>query len=163
DIGEILSNGAVKIIDRKKNLIKLSQGEYVAVEYLEKIYGITPIVEDLWIHGDSFKSQLVAVVVPNEENTKKWAEQNGYTGSFQKLCSLSQLKPHILLELKSTAERNKLRGFEQIRGVIIEPELFESPEKELVTATLKKRRDRFLKRYKAEINTLYQKLAEAKS
>lgn len=49
DVGEMLPNGVVKIIDRKKNLIKLSQGEYVAVEYLEKVYCITPIVEDVSI------------------------------------------------------------------------------------------------------------------
>jgi len=42
-------NGVVKIIDRKKNLIKLSQGEYIALEYLENVYGITPIVEDVSI------------------------------------------------------------------------------------------------------------------
>ena len=47
DIGEMLPNGTVKIIDRKKNLIKLSQGEYVALEYLENVYAITPIVEDV--------------------------------------------------------------------------------------------------------------------
>lgn len=44
--------------------------------------------------------------------------------------------------------RKQLRGFEQIKGVILEPELFELSEKELVTATLKKRRDRLLKHYK---------------
>ncbi|XP_011079524.1 long chain acyl-CoA synthetase 1 [Sesamum indicum] len=162
DIGEMLPNGVVKIIDRKKNLIKLSQGEYVALEYLEKVYGITPIVEDIWVYGDSFKSMLVSVVVPNEENTKKWAQQNGQKGSFMDLCSLDQLKDHILLELKSTAERNKLKGFEHIKGVIVEPKLFELSEKELVTATLKKRRDRLLKNYKVEIDALYQTLRAAK-
>ncbi|GER44373.1 long-chain-fatty-acid CoA ligase [Striga asiatica] len=117
DIGEMLPNGIIKIIDRKKNLIKLSQGEYVAVEYLEKVYTITPIIEDvsiefssysIWVYGDSFKSMLVSVVVPNEENTLKWAKQNGFKGSFLDLCSLDQLKDHIILELKSTAERNKV-------------------------------------------------------
>lgn len=43
----MLPNGVVKIIDRKKNVIKLSQGEYVAMEYLEKVYGIAPIIEDV--------------------------------------------------------------------------------------------------------------------
>lgn len=42
-----MPNGVVKVIDRKKNVIKLSQGEYVALEYLEKVYAIAPIVEDV--------------------------------------------------------------------------------------------------------------------
>lgn len=49
DIGQMLPNGTLKIIDRKKNLIKLSQGEYIALEHLENVYGITPIVEDVSI------------------------------------------------------------------------------------------------------------------
>uniref|UniRef100_A0A2N9IMV1 Uncharacterized protein n=1 Tax=Fagus sylvatica TaxID=28930 RepID=A0A2N9IMV1_FAGSY len=150
DIGEILPNGVIKIIDRKKNLIKLSQGEYVALEYLENVYGITPIVEDIWVYGNSFKSKLVAVVVPHEENTKKWAYSNGHMGSFSELCSLDQLKNYVLSELKSTAERNKLRGFEYIKGVILEPHLFDM-ERDLITATMKKKRNKLLKLYQAQI------------
>ncbi|KAM7521389.1 hypothetical protein LguiA_011291 [Lonicera macranthoides] len=162
DIGEMLPNGVLKIVDRKKNLIKLSQGEYVAVEYLEKVYGITPILEDIWVYGDSFKSTLVAVVVPNEANTERWAHENGHKGSFSELCTLSQLQDYILQELKSTAGRNKLRGFEYIRGIIVEPILFEEAEKDLVTATLKKKRNEMLKCYKVKIDELYKKLAGVK-
>ncbi|CAB4271878.1 unnamed protein product [Prunus armeniaca] len=157
DIGEILPNGTIKVIDRKKNLIKLSQGEYVALEYLENVYGIASIIEDIWVYGNSFKSMLVAVVVPEEETTKKWAYLNGHMGSFSDICSLDQLKNHIMAELKLTAERNKLRGFEHIKGVIVEPRPLDM-ERDLVTATMKKKRHQLLKYYKVEIDQLYQTL-----
>ncbi|GFZ19326.1 AMP-dependent synthetase and ligase family protein [Actinidia rufa] len=118
DIGEILPNGAVKIIDRKKHLIKLSQGEYVALEYLEKVYGITPIVEDIWVYGDSFKSMLVAVVVLHEDNTRNWADQNGHRGSLSELCSLNRLQDYVLVELKSTAQRTKVFDEMPVRDVV---------------------------------------------
>ncbi|XVF72781.1 hypothetical protein PTKIN_Ptkin12aG0148000 [Pterospermum kingtungense] len=157
DIGQMLPNGIVKIIDRKKNLIKLSQGEYVALEYLENVYGITPIVDDIWVYGNSFKSLLVAVVVLHEENAKKWAQLNGFTGSLSEICSLSKLQNYVLSELKATAEKNKMRGFEVIKGVILEPHPFDM-ERDVVTATLKKKRNNLLKYYQAEIDALYEKL-----
>ncbi|KAH1257434.1 Long chain acyl-CoA synthetase 1 [Glycine max] len=125
DIGEMLPNGVIKIIDMNKNLVKLSQGEYIALEHLENVYGVTPIVEDIWVYGNSFKSMLVAVVVPNEEVANKWAYSNGHIASFSKLYFLDQLKKYVLFELKLIVERNKLRGFEHIKGVILEPHEFD--------------------------------------
>ncbi|KAL8158935.1 hypothetical protein V2J09_000472 [Rumex salicifolius] len=159
DIGEMLPNGIVKIIDRKKNLIKLSQGEYVALEYLEKIYGVCSIVEDIWVYGDSFKAMLVAVVVPNGDYTEKWANQNGHNGSHVDLCSLEELNSHVLTELRSASDHSKLRGFECIKGVILEPKLFET-QTGLVTPTMKKRRNAMLKHYQKQIDQLYQALAK---
>ncbi|XP_068659082.1 long chain acyl-CoA synthetase 1-like isoform X2 [Aristolochia californica] len=157
DIGEMSPDGILRIIDRKKNIFKLSQGEYVAAEYLEKIYGFTPIVEDIWVYGDSFRSMLVAVVLPNEDHTKKWAELNGHFGSSSELCLLNELMDHVLLELQSSAKNNKLRGFEYIKGVILEHQPFDV-ERDLVTPTMKKKRAQLLKHYQVEIDELYAKL-----
>ncbi|KAL5202503.1 hypothetical protein ABZP36_013455 [Zizania latifolia] len=159
DIGEMTSDGILKVIDRKKNIFKLSQGEYVAVEYLEKVYGFPPTVEDIWVYGDSFRSMLVAVVNPHEENTMKWAESNGYKGSFDEICKSEGLKNYILKELTTVAVKNKLRGFEHIKGVVLDPIPFDI-ERDLVTATMKKRRNNMLKYYKSEIDKVYQKLEE---
>ncbi|KAH9786890.1 Long chain acyl-CoA synthetase 1 [Citrus sinensis] len=67
-----------------------------------------PPCGEIWVYGDSLKSMLVAVVVPCEEDTKKWAYSNGHAGSFLELCSLVQLQNYILSELKNAAERNKV-------------------------------------------------------
>ncbi|CAL9776133.1 unnamed protein product [Musa acuminata subsp. burmannicoides] len=163
DIGEMRPDGVLKIIDRKKNIFKLSQGEYVAVEYLEKIYKISPIVEDIWVYGDSFRSMLVAVVTPHEDSAKRWAEQNGHKESFCDLCKLEVLNKFILQELKTVAENNKLRGFEYIKGILVDPLPFDI-ERDLVTPTMKKKRAQMLKFYQSEIDKLYHNiLAEGRA
>ncbi|OAY70857.1 Long chain acyl-CoA synthetase 1, partial [Ananas comosus] len=159
DIGEISPEGVLKIIDRKKNIFKLSHGEYVAAEYLEKVYGYLPIIEDIWVYGDSYRSMLVAVVAPHEDNTMKWAESNGHKGSFYDICALEELKIYILQELKALAEKNKLRGFECIKGVVVDPVPF-NVERDLMTPTMKKKRSQMFKHYQSEIEKLYKNLAE---
>ncbi|CAN6468968.1 unnamed protein product [Victoria cruziana] len=161
DVGELQPNGVLKIIDRKKNIFKLSQGEYIAVENLEKAYASPAIIEDIWVYGSSFQSMLVAVVVPNEEHAEKWAEANGHKGSFSELCALPQLKNHILLELKSAAEKNKLKKFEYIKGIILETQRFEF-QPDLLTPTMKKKRSHLLKHYQEGIDELYSTLREGK-
>jgi long-chain acyl-CoA synthetase len=69
DIGEWLQNGAMRIIDRRKNIFKLSQGEYIAPEKVENTY-TGGLVSQMFVHGDSLQSHLVAVVVPDMEQAR---------------------------------------------------------------------------------------------
>lgn len=73
DVGMIYPNGSIKIIDRAKNIFKLSQGEYIAPEKLENVYILLPLVGQVWIYGDSLKNSIVAVIAVEELEAKKWA------------------------------------------------------------------------------------------
>ena len=76
DVAVILPNGNIKIVDRAKNIFKLAQGEYVAPEKLENIYVQAPLIAQIFVHGDSLQSYLVAIIVPDPEVLPKFVEAN---------------------------------------------------------------------------------------
>ncbi|KAM7251098.1 hypothetical protein ACFE04_022981 [Oxalis oulophora] len=159
DIGELQPNGSMKIIDRKKNIFKLSQGEYVAVESLESTYSRCPLVTSIWVYGNSFESFLVAVVVPERKALEDWAASNNEEVDYKSLCGNPRARKYILDELNSTGQKNQIRGFEMLKAVYLDPMPFDI-ERDLVTPTFKLKRPQLLKYYKERIDELYQ---EAKS
>lgn len=154
DVGEWQPNGAMKIIDRKKNIFKLSQGEYVAVESLESTYSRCPIITSIWVYGNSFESFLVAVVVPERKALEDWAVSNQEKVDFPSLCNNTNARKYILDELNSTAKRHNLRGFEMLRAVQLESIPFDI-DQDLITPTFKLKRPQLLKHYKDRIDKLY--------
>ena len=60
----VYPSGALKIIDRSKNIFKLSQGEYIAPEKIEQAIQLSPYIAQCFIYGDSLKGCVVAIVVP---------------------------------------------------------------------------------------------------
>ncbi|KAL7233038.1 hypothetical protein ACSBR1_016811 [Camellia fascicularis] len=154
DIGEWQPDGSMKIIDRKKNIFKLSQGEYVSVENLEGIYSLVSGIDSIWVYGNSFESFLVAVVNPNQQFLECWAEENGVAGDFDTLCENSKAKAYILQELTKIGKEKKLKGFEFIKAVHLDPVPFDM-ERDLLTPTYKKKRAQFLKYYQNVINGMY--------
>ncbi|CAA6665862.1 unnamed protein product [Spirodela intermedia] len=154
DIGQWQADGSLKIIDRKKNIFKLSQGEYVAVENLENIYGSASGIDSIWIYGSSFESFLVAVVTPNKQALERWAEESGVPGDFSSLCENHLVKAHFLGELSKTAKAKKIKGFEFIKAVHLDPVPFDI-ERDLITPSFKKKRPQLLKYYQSVIDNLY--------
>ncbi|KAJ6832722.1 long chain acyl-CoA synthetase 4-like [Iris pallida] len=154
DIGEWQPDGSMKIIDRKKNIFKLSQGEYVAVENLENIYGLVADIDSIWIYGNSFESFLVAIINPNKEALERWARENGVSGDFGALCEHPKAKDYILAELTRIGKEKKLKGFEFIKAVHLDPEPFDMG-RDLLTPTYKKKRPQMLKYYQGIIDALY--------
>ncbi|KAH0909477.1 hypothetical protein HID58_032798 [Brassica napus] len=156
DIGEWQPDGAMKIIDRKKNIFKLSQGEYVAVENLENIYSHVAAIESIWVYGNSYESYLVAVVCPSKIQIEHWAKEHNVSGDFETICQNQKTKEFILGEFNRVAKDKKLKGFELIKGVHLDTVPFDM-ERDLITPSYKKKRPQLLKYYQKEIDEMYNK------
>ncbi|KAM0910862.1 hypothetical protein ACQ4PT_013870 [Festuca glaucescens] len=154
DIGEWQPDGTMKIIDRKKNIFKLSQGEYVAVEVVESAYVQSPLVASVWVYGNSFESFLVGVVVPEKQAIEDWAALNGMSGDYAEFCNDPKARRYIQDELNKTGKKLGLRGFEMLKAVHLEPVPF-SIDKDLITPTFKLKRPQLLKYYKDHVDQLY--------
>ena len=159
DIGLWLPGGRLKIIDRKKNIFKLAQGEYVAPEKIENIYARSKFVAQSFVHGDSLQPYLVAVVVPDEEVLIPWAKKNAHphAGDFRRLCKDPVVLKTIFGSMKSVGADAGLKGFEQVRAIHLHDELF-SVENGLFTPTFKLKRPQARDKFGREIERMYREL-----
>lgn len=154
DIGKWLPNGTLKIIDRKKNIFKLAQGEYIAPEKIENVYIESAAVAQVFVHGESLRSFLVGIVVPDAEMLPEFAAKLGVKGSFEELCKNPAVKKAILDDMIRLGREAGLKSFEQVKDLYIHTELF-SVENGLLTPTLKAKRGDVVKFFQKEIDALY--------
>jgi long-chain acyl-CoA synthetase len=163
DIGLWRPNGALQIIDRKKNIFKLSQGEYVAPEKIENILLHSPLIAQVFVYGDSLQSSLVAIVIPEEEVVVSWAEKNeSKKASFADLCQSSLLNDVIMLDIRRLSADNGLYGFETVKAIRLDSTLL-SLENGLLTPTFKLKRKEIREKYEGTIAALYSKIAAPRS
>ncbi|XP_057884985.1 long-chain-fatty-acid--CoA ligase 5 isoform X1 [Melospiza georgiana] len=159
DIGKWLPNGTLKIIDRKKNIFKLAQGEYIAPEKIENVYIRSAPVAQVFVHGESLRSFLIGIVVPDAEMLPEFAAKLGVKGSFEELCKNPAVKKAILDDMIQLGRQAGLKSFEQVKDLYIHTELF-SVENGLLTPTLKAKRGDVVKFFQKEIEALYSSTQE---
>lgn len=159
DIGRWLPNGTLKIVDRKKNIFKLAQGEYIAPEKIENIYIRSRLVLQVFVHGESLRSSLVAVVVPDSDVLPSFAAKLGVKGSFEELCQNQAVKEAILQDMQKLGKESGLKSFEQVKSIFLHSEPF-SIENGLLTPTLKAKRGDLSKYFETQINSLYKTIQE---
>ncbi|RLW02301.1 hypothetical protein DV515_00007368 [Chloebia gouldiae] len=159
DIGKWLPNGTLKIIDRKKNIFKLAQGEYIAPEKIENVYIRSAPVAQVFVHGESLRSFLIGIVVPDAEMLPEFAAKLGVKGSFEELCKNPAVKKAILDDMIRLGREAGLKSFEQVKDLYIHTELF-SVENGLLTPTMKAKRGDLVKFFQKEIEALYSSTQE---
>ncbi|XP_046631197.1 long-chain-fatty-acid--CoA ligase 5-like [Daphnia pulicaria] len=156
DIGTFLDNGTLKIIDRKKNIFKLSQGEYIAPEKIESIYIKSQYVSQAFVHGESLKSCTVGVIVPDVESVKRYAEERGIPGAHSVLCNMPEIKQLIMNDITDLGKKGGLKSFEQVKDIYLHPDAF-SVQNGLLTPTLKSKRSELHSFFKSQLEYVYRK------
>lgn len=155
DIGEWDRNGHLKIIDRKKNLVKTLNGEYIALEKLESIYRSAPVVANICVYADSSKTRPIAIIVPAEPALKKLAASIGVDGNtIEELVHNKKLQQAVLKELQTAGRAGGLSGIEIIEGVVMSDEEW-TPQNSLVTAAQKLNRKGILNRFRKDVEEAY--------
>ena len=123
DVGEFDSAGNLKIIDRKKNLVKMAHGEYIALEKLESVYRSCPVVANLCVYAQQDKNKPIALVVPAEPALKQLAKENGVEGNgLEDLCHNDKVNSAVLKEMQAAGKKAGLTGIEIIEGVVLSDE-----------------------------------------
>jgi long-chain acyl-CoA synthetase len=123
DIGEWDHNGHLKMVDRKKNLVKTLNGEYIALEKLESVYRAATVVANICVYADEQKTKPVAIIVPAEPALDKLAAQIGVKErGVENLVHNKKVQDAVLKELQQAGRAGGLSGIEIIDGVVLADE-----------------------------------------
>lgn len=155
DIAEVQGDGCFKIIDRKKDLVKLQVGEYVSLGKVESELKTCPYVDNICVYGDATKQFCVALVVPAMKQLTALAEKMG-KGSLglEGMCDDPEIEKAVLKEIQSHGAACKLAKFEVPGAIRLCKEVW-TPDLGLVTAAFKLKRKNIQDHYQSDINRMY--------
>ncbi|KAI8990962.1 hypothetical protein BDF20DRAFT_903877 [Mycotypha africana] len=164
DIAMIDDAKRIAIIDRLKNIFKLSQGEYIAPEKIESIYQKNELIAQAFVYGESKQSQLVGIFLPDHDPLMHWAAKKPEFASmsFEQLCESPAVNLEVMKELTKFGKEYGLKGFEQVKALHLITEEF-SVANELLTPTFKLRRENARSAFKEQIDQMYHTLTHGRA
>eukprot|EP00285_Hemiselmis_virescens_P018878 CAMPEP_0173379554 /NCGR_PEP_ID=MMETSP1356-20130122/2452_1 /TAXON_ID=77927 ORGANISM="Hemiselmis virescens, Strain PCC157" /NCGR_SAMPLE_ID=MMETSP1356 /ASSEMBLY_ACC=CAM_ASM_000847 /LENGTH=754 /DNA_ID=CAMNT_0014332911 /DNA_START=52 /DNA_END=2316 /DNA_ORIENTATION=+ len=123
DVGEWTTDGNLKIVDRKKNLVKLKGGEYVALEFMETKFGNSEFVDALaggvMVYAGGDVDRAVAFVQCNKIALTAWAKANGVSGEFEALINEPKCRKAVLDDLNAHGKKAGLGDLEKLLNVTL--------------------------------------------
>lgn len=155
DIGEVDDLGRLKIIDRKKDLVKLATGEYVSLGKVEMLIKTNRFVESVMVYAESTETYTVCVVVPNEKATLELATELGIeTKCMETLCEDNRIRASIFDNIKTHGQQKKLDRSEMPQKMHLTPTPW-TPDTGLVTDSFKLKRKELSKAFAKELSAMY--------
>lgn len=155
DIGQFLEDGSIRIVDRKKNLVKLKSGEYAALEKMEMVYGNSDFVDavagGICCYADGDMDRPVALFQVNEVVAMKWAKTNGVSGDFKTVIKSKELYAAVMESFKAEHAKSDLSHIEKIHGVVMLTSPW-TPENGCLTAANKLQRRAVIDQFSNEFN-----------
>jgi len=163
DIGQVCPNGALQIIDRKKDLWKGPQGEYVALSKVEAALKLSPLVEMPMVYGRTGSDFPVALLCVSEPALRQLAVCKAAGGaeeaSTAELCAKAEVVKEVLKSCNEVCKEQGLLDFETPKKIALLPPVEGqpawTPENDLLTAAMKLKRPNIVKAFSAEIDALY--------
>lgn len=134
----------------------MAQGEYVAAENLEIILGQSQFISQIWIYGNSFKSSLVAVVVPNAETLQAFATEKGIAGQFTDLLKNATIIKAIMDGITKKGKEGKLKPYEFPKRIVLFDKEFAAVDG--VTPSMKLKRNTLQTLFQSEIDRMYKEI-----
>lgn len=146
DIAAETGPGQIMLVDRRKNVLKLSQGEFIAAANLESVFAAAPLVHQIFIYGNSQRSSLLAVVVPTRDAVEQFGDDD------------AGLKSALAESLRGRAKDEALESFELPADLLVDREPF-TEDNGLLAAAGKQMRANLEDKYGQRLEALYEQLA----
>lgn len=158
DVGQWNADGTLSLIDRIKNLVKLSGGEYIALERLETTYKACNFVSNICVYASTDAKQPIAIITPHEGNLRHALQAGSQDvdadGPLFVLCQNDKVKDLVLKDCNTVGKKNGFKPMEMLQAVILTAEEW-TPENGFVTAAQKLQRKKIADAFSAEIKEAY--------
>jgi long-chain acyl-CoA synthetase len=151
DVGQFDEYGRLSIVDRKKDLVKLRHGEYIALGKIESYLMESKYVDNICLHGNGSIDRPVALVVVN---TAKIKEIAGASGDIHDMLEKNDVKKQVLEDMKRNGQKHNIHKSEVPSHckLLLDPWTADTG---LVTEAMKLKRNPIEKKFSKELDALY--------
>jgi long-chain acyl-CoA synthetase len=153
DIGEIDSEGFLKITDRKKEMFKTSGGKYIAPQIIENAMKQSRFIDQIMVIGDGQKMPA-AFIQPNFDFVKEWANIHKINIGNSNESMIANQKVNDRFQEEINEINSKFGHWEQIKRFELTPDIW-SPDNGHLTPTMKLKRKIVMEKYKDLFDKIY--------